>query len=115
MLVGTFGINDTVEVVLDPSLEWNLYAMGIDGVGNSETLEGTVSAASFIEFEYGPLVCVGDFNNDMTVGVDDLLIMLAVIGLSNELSTDLNGNGATDVDDLLTFLQAFGVDCSYNL
>jgi hypothetical protein len=116
VLVGTYGINDSVEAVLDPSLEWNLYAMGVDGVGNAEMIEGTVSGASFIEFEYGPLVCVGDFDNDLFVGVDDLLIMLSVFGIANTvLSTDLNGNGETDVDDLLSFLQYFGADCSFNL
>lgn len=112
-LIGVFQSEELIEIDLDPTLNWNLFAIGIDGVGNVEVID---SGSSFIEFEYGPTVCVGDFNNDMFVGVDDLLIMLSAFGLANnDLSTDINGNGGIDVDDLLSFLQAFGMDCSYNL
>ena len=51
--------------------------------------------------------CNGDFDENGTVNVDDLL---AVIGTFGEAGTiyDLDGDGIVDVDDLLQVISAFG-------
>jgi len=55
--------------------------------------------------------CDEDLNNDGTVGVDDLLQLLAAYGSSCMCPEDLDGNGVVGVDDLLQLLAAYGLDC----
>ncbi len=51
--------------------------------------------------------CEGDFTDDGTVGVDDLLVVIGAWGTPNG---DLNGDGTTSVDDLLVLIGLWG-DC----
>ncbi|MBT4766811.1 MAG: hypothetical protein HOO04_00440 [Phycisphaerae bacterium] len=56
--------------------------------------------------------CDEDLNGDGTIGVDDLLLILASYGdACSGCPPDLNGNGIVDVDDLLQMLAAYGTDC----
>ena len=58
--------------------------------------------------------CIGDLNGDETIGVDDLLALLAEYGTdcSAGCVSDLDGSGEVDVDDLLSLLQVYGNACS---
>lgn len=56
--------------------------------------------------------CDEDLNGDGSIGVDDLLLILASYGdACSGCPPDLNGNGIVDVDDLLQMLAAYGTDC----
>ena len=56
------------------------------------------------------IVCVGDLNNDGSVGVDDLLEVIGSWGPCDGCSADLNGDGTVNVTDLLSLVDAWG-DC----
>lgn len=57
------------------------------------------------------LVCIGDLDNDLAVGANDLLIFLSVFGCSEMCDIDLDGDDAVGSSDLLIFLSAFGSVC----
>ena len=48
----------------------------------------------------------GDLNGDEATNVEDLLLLLAAFGTSSD--GDTGGDGTTDVSDLLVLLSAFG-------
>lgn len=58
------------------------------------------------------LICVGDFNGDLTVGTQDLLSLLSEFGCEENCATNLDGNPVVNSADLLIFLGAFGVICN---
>jgi hypothetical protein len=58
--------------------------------------------------------CLGDATSDNTVGLNDLLIVLAAFGDSIENGAaggDLDNSGKIDLDDLLEVLANFGASC----
>jgi hypothetical protein len=55
--------------------------------------------------------CLGDFNNDGVINVNDLLILLAEFGCSGTCVTDLNGDGLTTSTDATIFFGLFGTTC----
>jgi hypothetical protein len=62
------------------------------------------------DIEGGDVVedCVGDFNRDGVVNVEDLLELLAAWGPCEICITDTNGDRVIDVTDLLELLAAWG-------
>ncbi|MCH2153244.1 MAG: hypothetical protein MK089_07885 [Phycisphaerales bacterium] len=58
--------------------------------------------------------CPGDLNNDQSIGVDDLLIVLSEYGLSctDGCVSDFDESGNVNIDDLLTMLSYYGMPCS---
>jgi hypothetical protein len=57
------------------------------------------------------LVCVGDLNNDLSVGTPDLLILLSDLGCIVDCTADFDENGNVNSADLLVFLGNFGAFC----
>jgi len=55
--------------------------------------------------------CLGDLNNDLTISVADILLMLGSFGCSLDCEYDLNNDAAVGVADLLALLANFGLDC----
>ncbi len=55
--------------------------------------------------------CMGDFNNDLTRNVADLLILLSDIGCSGTCDSDLNTDNVVNSGDVVSFLSLFGTDC----
>ncbi len=56
--------------------------------------------------------CAGDVNNDQTVDLADLAVVLAQFGMSGgNLSGDLNVDQTVDLGDLAIVLAAFGTSC----
>ncbi|MGK0278996.1 MAG: hypothetical protein ACI9RU_001766, partial [Litorivivens sp.] len=56
--------------------------------------------------------CVGDFNMDGQVNVEDLLLLLGGIGCNLDCSDiDINTDGIVNTNDILIFLGLFGQDC----
>jgi len=62
--------------------------------------------------DYSCLGCIGDFNDDGTVGITDLLILLSAYGCSSNCGEpDLSSDGLVGTADLLIFLSVYGTDC----
>ena len=55
--------------------------------------------------------CLGDFDNDLSIGVNDILSLLPQFGCMTSCTHDLNGDGAVGVGDVLLLLGAFGEVC----
>jgi plastocyanin len=55
--------------------------------------------------------CFGDLNNDNSVTVADLLLILSEFGCLSGCTTDINNDGVTTVADLLELLSVFGTTC----
>lgn len=56
--------------------------------------------------------CPGDFDNDGTVGITDLMQMLSVLQAEgSDIQEDLNGDGKVDMTDLMDFLSILGTEC----
>ena len=56
-----------------------------------------------------PEGCEADLNQSGTVGVDDLLMLLAEFGCTGNCPVDVDGDGVTGVTDILLLLSSFGV------
>jgi hypothetical protein len=61
----------------------------------------------------GTIDCSADLNNDNSITVSDLLLVLSEFGcLISCEDTDVNGDGLTSVSDLLEILSVFGTICN---
>ena len=70
------------------------------------------AAAEYDNGSCNPIVdCFGDLNNDSSVSVADLLLILSEFGCTSGCTTDINGDGLTTVSDLLELLSVFGTAC----
>lgn len=58
-----------------------------------------------------PDPCSGDFNDDGSVNVGDLLILLGEYGCAENCFTDLDGDNSISTNDLLIFFTQYGDDC----
>ena len=78
---------------------------GAPGLGNGDdnNCDGEISTPESS--------CPADFNNDLFVNAEDLLIFLAQIGCSSDCFGDLDGNDEVNTADLLFFLVAFANAC----
>lgn len=61
--------------------------------------------------EWDSCGCPEDVNNDGSVTVADILLLLGNFGCEENCEVDINEDGATNVQDLLMLLAAFGNDC----
>ena len=61
--------------------------------------------------------CLGDFNENGTRDITDLMVLLAGLPGGNGVSTlgseaaDCNCDGLVTIEDMLTFLSVFSSDC----
>lgn len=56
--------------------------------------------------------CPGDFDNDGTVGITDLMQLLSALEDEGpSLVEDLNGDGKVDMADLMDLLSLLGTSC----
>ncbi len=63
--------------------------------------------------ELAAIPCPGDFNNDDSVTIDDLLLLLEQYGCNTgNCPVDMNEDGNTNVDDIGMFLSFFGTSCN---
>lgn len=61
--------------------------------------------------EWDSCGCAEDVNNDGSVTVADILMLLGNFGCEESCEVDINEDGATNVQDILLILAAFGTDC----
>jgi hypothetical protein len=57
-------------------------------------------------------ICFGDFNLDGIVGVGDFYILMGEFNCTANCSTDLNFDGAVNIEDIMFFITVFGTDCN---
>jgi hypothetical protein len=55
--------------------------------------------------------CLGDLDSDASIGVNDVLLLLADFGCATNCDSDLDNNGVVAVTDVLLMLGAFGDIC----
>ena len=55
--------------------------------------------------------CPGDLDNNGSLGVSDLNIILSEFGCTNDCAADFNDDGSTSIGDLLFWLSLFGTVC----
>ena len=55
--------------------------------------------------------CPGDLDNNGSLGVSDLNIILSEFGCTSNCSADFNNDGSTSIGDLLFWLSLFGTVC----
>ena len=69
------------------------------------------------DFEDDPeMSCLGDFNNDGDIQLQDLLMICAEMGMGGpECVCDMDGDEFVGVEDFSQFLQVYGSDCEGNL
>jgi hypothetical protein len=60
---------------------------------------------------YEALECLGDFNSDGLISIDDILILLSDFGCSSVCETDLNSDNFVNTADIGIFLGLFGTYC----
>jgi len=84
---------DTAFCGNDPDATWGAHT---DDGGNT--------------FDDKCVACVEDVNGDGTVGVNDVLIVIAAWGPCKGCSADIDASGVVDVSDLLAVIAAWG-DC----
>lgn len=86
-------LTDTAFCGNDPDATWGAHT---DDGGNT--------------FDDTCVACVEDVNGDGTVGVNDVLIVIAAWGPCKGCSADIDASGVVDVSDLLAVIAAWG-DC----
>lgn len=67
---------------------------------------GSQAGFGWMSIECGPYPLDGDLNDDGQINIDDLLLVLAAYGATDE--GDVDGDGDTDIDDLLALLTLWG-------
>ncbi len=55
--------------------------------------------------------CIGDFNENGNIGIEDLVLLLGNFGCLENCSQDLSGDGAITTMDVTNFLGLFGTTC----
>lgn len=73
----------------------------------TDSVGGTATGSYAIELTFTSL-CTEDLDADGTVGVNDLLALLAVWGEPSDGPADLNGDGVVGIADLVQLLSAWG-------
>lgn len=69
---------------------------------------GGLDLPTFILLVEDPIPCVGDVDDDGTVGLQDLLALLAAWGPCPGCAADLDDDGMVSANDLLVLLSAWG-------
>jgi len=85
--------------------------VGIGGCMDSSASNYNADANYDDESCESVVACFGDLNDDNSVTVADLLLILSEFGCLSGCTTDINNDGVTSVSDLLDLLSVFGTTC----
>ena len=69
---------------------------------------GFINAQAAVEAVDVESPCEGDFDDNGSVDVNDILSLIAAFGPCQDCAEDLDANGAVDVNDLLTLISSYG-------
>ena len=114
LFVLELAVEEIVVCPLSP-IVWNDLIVDSDGYYSSEVpneMWGTDIELMFamMSSDVCP-TCPGDFDNNGSIGVSDLTVILANIGCLIECEVDLDEDNSTTVGDLLAWLSLFGSEC----
>ncbi|MFM1930857.1 MAG: hypothetical protein RL226_160 [Bacteroidota bacterium] len=79
--------------------------------GAPGTAEGVDNNCNSVIDPEESVPCMGDFNDDGSINVSDLLYLLSEFGCTSSCAADMNGDGAVNSGDALMFFGLFGLDC----
>ena len=106
---------EVTEVCPSVPLEWNDLTVDADGYYSTEVADAVwgTDIALMIAMMNSDVCpdCPGDYDQNGTLGVGDLQIILAAMGCSNACIIDLDGDDSTSVSDILGWLSLFGTVC----
>jgi parallel beta-helix repeat protein len=80
----------------------------MSNTGTGSGLFGPQGSMEQTNIIFGGADCPGDLNVDGSVGVNDLLILIAAWGPCDGCDADLNADGNVNVNDLLVLIAAWG-------
>ncbi len=97
----------------NPDVDYDGASTGTALADNARTHDSMSLVTSGYRAAVAPMSCLGDVQNDLNVGVADLLGLLGawgpmVAGNAVSQASDLNGDAEIDVADLLIVLTEFG-------
>jgi len=81
------------------------------GSPNSFTQFPAVMLVDYVRVYQGNIGCAIDLDNNGSVTVEDILLVLTEYGCSFGCSNDVNNDGGVNVSDILMILAGFGTDC----
>jgi hypothetical protein len=103
---GTFeGVDNNCDEMIEGDEEMAIEGC-MDPLASNYNPSASISDDSCIYID-----CLGDFNFDGTITVNDLLTLLAEFGCSENCMTDMNSDEFVSVADLLALLAIFGTSC----
>jgi hypothetical protein len=70
-----------------------------------------VMLVDYVRVYQGNIGCAIDLDNNGSVTVEDILLVLTEYGCSSGCSNDVNNDGGVNVSDILMILAGFGTDC----
>lgn len=118
MVNGLFVLNITPEIIEYcpwDSNSWNGINIGADGYYVEEVEDENwgidIEWAHAMANEAMCPACPGDLDNNGSLGVSDLNIILSEFGCTNDCAADFNDDGSTSIGDLLFWLSLFGTVC----
>lgn len=96
--------------------------MGVDAGGDCDDADGSVhpgaqGTGQGVDNDCNGVIegdenyCLADFNGDLNVNTEDLLILLTGFGCASSCPQDLTGDDAVNTSDMLNFLTQFGNTC----
>jgi hypothetical protein len=105
---GWYDVCHTLSAVsgFEPTTAMRLRVTTSDGSSNGSVVEAALDAVSLSKADCEEDPCLGDFNGDGVINVDDVLTAIAAFG--NGDGGDVDGDGDTDVDDLLALMAGWG-------
>ena len=106
---------EQTEVCPTAPLEWNGLTIDAGGYYSAEVTDAVWGTdielmVAMMNSDVCP-DCPGDYDQNGTLGVGDLQIILAAMGCSNSCAIDLDGDDSTTVSDILGWLSLFGTVC----
>ena len=106
---------EQTEVCPTEYIEWNGLTIDAGGYYSAEVTDAVWGTdielmVAMMNSDVCP-DCPGDYDQNGTLGVGDLQIILAAMGCSNSCPIDLDGDDSTSVSDILGWLSLFGTVC----
>ena len=95
----------------NPCDEWTNYGISVEEETDHAYVDLHCWNSCAICGNLDPTFCPADLDNDSSIGVNDVLMLLAEFGCIAECSSDLDSNGSVGISDVLAILGLFGEDC----
>lgn len=106
---------DESEFCPNESIEWNGLTITDEGYYSIESSDELwVNDIQWLIANYNESLCPdcpGDLDENGSLGVSDLNIILSEFGCTSSCQSDFNGDGSTTIVDLLFWLSLFGTIC----